>query len=43
MNKNKLLEELKKLVSDKKFSNILAIMLILIFYLILYKIFVAKY
>ena len=42
MNKNKLLEELKKQVSDKKFSNILVICLILIFSLIAVNYFVTN-
>lgn len=42
MDKNKLLNELKKMLSDKKISNILALLLILVFVLIAYNVFVPK-
>lgn len=42
MNKNKLFEELKKLISDKKVSNILVVLLILMFSLITVNYFVTN-
>lgn len=42
MNKNKLFEELKKLISDKKVSNILVVLLILMFSLITVNYFVTS-